>query len=344
MTKKAFGKNPSGERLARLKNSPNYNAGTFQNIEPTTVIIKGASIFKLLKNHAQKPKTAQPAKELPHFKIDLKKLDYAKPTIIWFGHSSYLIHSKGFNILVDPVFSGNASPVTFFGKSFPGTDTYKPEDFPPIDILLLTHDHYDHLDYKTILKLNKKVDKIITSLGVGAHLEYWGIDKNKITEMDWWDRHQVNAEIEFTATPARHFSGRGLTRAKTLWSSFVLKMHGYKIFLGGDSGYDKQFKLIGEKFGGFHLAFLECGQYGENWPYIHMHPEETIQAAKDLNAEMIIPVHWGKFVLANHEWNEPIEIFTATAQQQNQKFAAPMIGQPFTIDEDFEQNLWWQVK
>ena len=343
MTRKAIGKNPSGDRLIKVKQSPNYKDGSFQNIEPTTVIIKSASILKVLKDHATKPKTVQPAGSLPHVITDLKKINNDKPTIVWFGHSSYFIHCKGFNILVDPVFSGNASPVKFFGKSFPGTDEYKPEDFPVIDILLITHDHYDHLDYYTVMQLNHKVKKIVTSLGVGSHLEHWGIEKNKIFECDWWDEYIVNNEIKFTATPARHFSGRGLSRAKTLWSSFVLNIYNYQIFIGGDSGYDKQFKIIGDKFKAFDLAFLECGQYGESWPYIHMHPEETIQAAKDLNTKYVFPVHWGKFVLANHPWNEPIKILTEAAKKENKKIISPKIGQPFILGEEFNQTLWWDI-
>ena len=340
-TRKMMGSNPSGERLQRISRSPNYRDGAFQNIEPTSVIIKDASYFQILKKHAQKPVTVKPAKAIPHVTTDLKNIFFEKPTIFWFGHSSYLIHYKGFNILVDPVFSGNASPVKFFGRSFNGADAYQPHDFPEIDLLLITHDHYDHLDYFTVTKLDKKIKTIVTSLGVGSHMEYWGVDGNKINELDWWESYIVNDKIKFTATPARHFSGRGISRGKTLWSSFVLEMDEYKIFIGGDSGYDKQFKIIGDKFKNFDLAFLECGQYGEDWPYIHMHPDETIKAAKDLNAKMILPVHWGKFVLANHPWNEPIEKLNAISEKENLDVIAPLIGQPFTIGEKFDQTKWW---
>lgn len=340
MNRRTIGKTPSGERLSRILESPNYKNGVFQNIEHT-LINPDASIVKLILDFYKKPKTVVPGKELPYEKTDLQNLKYDKPTIIWFGHSSYLINSNGFTILVDPVFSGNASPVKFFGKSFLGADNYKAEDFPAIDLLVITHDHYDHLDYETIVKLKGKVKKVVTSLGVGAHLEYWGIDKSIIIELDWWEESKIQTNIEITATPARHFSGRGIARAKALWSSFALKLHGFSIFIGGDSGYDSQFKIIGKKFNGFDLALLECGQYGINWPYIHMSPEETAQAAKDLNAKTLFPVHWAKFVLSIHAWNEPIKRLISAAKKENQPLVTPRIGQPYSIGQEFDQEAWW---
>jgi len=343
MSKKIFGRLPSGERLARIKTSPNYREGSFQNIEPTSLMSDNVSIFKLIKDYSDKPKTVNPPSELPHIKTDLHQLDKEKDLIIWFGHSSYIISLQGFTILVDPVLSGHASPVKFFGKPFPGADNYKLKDFPPIDLLILTHDHYDHLDYKTVSELHKTVKQIITPLGVGSHLEYWGVENGKITELDWWQSSVLNNGFEITSTPSRHFSGRGLTRAKTLWCSFVLNTGKWKLFLGGDSGYDKQFKIIGDKFDGFDLAILECGQYGKDWPLIHMKPEETVLAATELRASVLLPVHWGKFVLSNHPWDEPINRLSAEATAKNQKFITPLIGEPYTIGEDFNSKEWWKL-
>ena len=344
MITKVFGKIPSGERLEACTKSYHYREGKFQNIEPTSVMRDNVSMFKLFRDFFGKPKSVTPAKEIPFVQTNLLHLDSDKPSIVWFGHSSYLIQSGGINILVDPVFSGHASPFTFFGKSFPGTDNYRVEDFPPIDILLITHDHYDHLDYATILALHPKVNKIVTSLGVGAHLEFWGIEKSKIVELDWWERQAIQAGIEMTAAPARHFSGRGLTRAKTAWSSFVLEIHGYRLFLGGDSGYDAQFKTIGEKYNGFDLAFLECGQYGVDWPNIHMLPEETLKASMDLRAKVLLPVHWAKFALSTHAWNEPPQRLLAAAQKEDQALVIPMIGQIYTLGDHFQQANWWELE
>jgi L-ascorbate metabolism protein UlaG (beta-lactamase superfamily) len=296
-----------------------------------------------LKAFANKPSTVHPGKELPYVRTDLKSLPSGKPTIVWFGHSSYLVHTQGLNILVDPVFSGNASPVPFFGKSFTGTDHYAAEDFPPVDLLILTHDHYDHLDYKTILAIHGNVKKIITPLGVGTHLEYWGVDKTKITELDWWEDQSISDTVKITAAPARHFSGRGISRGKSLWVSYVLQIDGYKIFIGGDSGYDHQFNVIGKKFDGFDLAFLECGQYGKGWPLIHMMPEETVRAARNLGAAVLFPVHWAKFVLSIHPWNDPIKRLVIAAKEAGQKITMPMIGQPYVMGEEAQNAAWWEV-
>jgi L-ascorbate metabolism protein UlaG (beta-lactamase superfamily) len=342
MDKKVFGKSPSGERLIRIAKSPNYRDGQFQNIEPTSVNPNNVSVFKLLRDFLNKPKSVKPGREIPNVKTDLLRMNTDKTAVVWFGHSSYMISSKDFHVLVDPVFSGYASPVKLFGKTFKGSDNYNPEDFPPIDVLIISHDHYDHLDFRTLVRIDAKVKKIIAPLGVGEHLEYWGINKNKIVEMDWWEAVSINSDIEITATPARHFSGRGIARSKTLWSSYVIKIHGHKIFLGGDSGYDRQFKEIGERFGGFDLALLECGQYGDDWPQIHMHPEDTVQAAKDLNAQIVFPVHWAKFVLANHAWNDPIKRLVLASEAARQKFVSPLIGQPYIIGEEHQQVYWWK--
>lgn len=338
---KSFGKNPTGDRLKRIQCSPNFEEGKFRNVEPTTVMRKGVSPLTLLKAFFNKPNSVIPSGEIPHVKTNLHELRCGKPTVVWFGHSSYLIHSKGVNILVDPVFSGHASPFGSFIKAFPGSNSYQADDFPEIDILLLTHDHYDHLDLETIQKIHPRAKKIITSLGVGSHLEYWGVDKNKITELDWWQEQNIDTTISFTAAPARHFSGRGLVRNKTFWSSFILKLHGLHIFLGGDSGYDVQFKNIGERFGGFDLAFLECGQYNLNWPQIHMFPEETVQAAIDLKAKIFLPVHWSKFPLSTHPWNEPPKRMIRAAKKNHQEYVIPLIGEPYTIGEPYQQMIWW---
>ncbi|NJW51523.1 MBL fold metallo-hydrolase [Salinimicrobium sp. CDJ15-91] len=338
---KRFGRDPKGQRLQRIKNSPNYKDGSFQNLEQTSVNPGGVSMFRILKKMIFRPSSVRPALEIPNAKVDLKKLDKDRPQLVWFGHSSYLLQINGYKVLVDPVFSGNASPFRFFGKAFPGADHYKAQDMPEIDLLVITHDHYDHLDYPSIKKLAPRVKRIITSLGVGAHLETWGVKNDKINELDWWETFKVDDEINLTATPSRHFSGRSLKRNQTLWSSFVLDIFGYRIFIGGDSGYDGTFRKVGEKFGPFDLALLECGQFGKYWPQIHMFPEQTVQAALDLKAKKTVPVHWGKFVLSYHPWNEPIQQFTRAAQQANLSYLTPKIGAPIDFSVEHQQQPWW---
>ncbi len=340
--RKQFGKTPAGDRLARIKEVPNYDKGAFQNLTPTPVMLPGKSMFDLASEYFKASPDRQPAHALPSVRTNLHALFSDGPTLVWFGHSSYLIKIASRTILVDPVFSGNASPVAFVGQNYPGSNVYSVDDMPDIDVLLLTHDHYDHLDYDTIVKLTPRVSRVVASLGVGAHLESWGYDGGLIEELAWHESTTLDDVLQFTALPARHFSGRLFKRGQTLWSSFVLQTPGHKLYLGGDSGYDTHFGAIGEAHGPFDLAILECGQYGTNWPYIHMLPEETAQAAIDLRAEVLLPVHWAKFTLGFHPWTEPIERVTIRAKELGLTLATPQIGQPFQIGKAFASVPWWR--
>ncbi len=341
MLTKTFGQNPTGKRLEAVLKSPNYREGSFQNQSPTEVMLKNASTAKMLGDFFRKPKDTTPLHVLPSVKTNLHNLQDDAPVIVWFGHSSYLIKYNNFTVLVDPVFSGYASPVNFFGKAFKGVDVYTADDMPHIDMCIVTHDHYDHLDYKTILQLKDNTTTFYTALGVGSHLEYWGIEADKIIEFDWWDSKNINQNIKLTALPARHFSGRGLKRGQTLWSSFALQLFNYNIYIGADSGYDTHFKTIGDTCGPFNIAILECGQYGTNWPYIHMTPQQTVTAAIDLNAKALLPVHHSKFALAMHPWNEPLKRVVLAAAENNITIATPMIGEPVIINNNYPSAPWW---
>ncbi|MCK8494180.1 MBL fold metallo-hydrolase [Spirosoma sp. RP8] len=336
-----FGSDPATTRLERIKQSKNYQNGVFENLEPTAVMREDGSYWQMMNDYFHKDKFNTPPQPLPSVKTDLKSLADDKPTVVWFGHSSYLIKANGTTVLVDPVFSGYASPVSFFGKSFAGSDVYRVDDMPDIDMLVISHDHYDHLDYKTITELIPKVKKFYTALGVGAHLERWGVPADRIVEFDWWEGKQVASDIQLTAVPARHFSGRSLARGKTLWSSYVLNLHGYTLFLGGDSGYGTHFKEIGDKYGPFDLAILECGQYGKDWPNIHMFPEEVVTAAEDLRAKTLLPVHWAKFSLAYHAWNEPIQRLVTRASEKALPITTPQIGEPVVVNASYPRSVWW---
>lgn len=343
MSLKVTGKLPSGKLLEQLKKSHNYKSKGFQNLSDTPMMSEDASYWKMIRNSIKKNKDVKPPAKLPSVKSDLKNLAGDQPVIVWFGHSSYFIRIANKNILVDPVFSGSAAPVSFMVKAFPGSDVYKPEDMPAIDYLILTHDHYDHLDFKTIRKLKNKVSKVICSLGVSSHLKYWGIEESKITELDWWQSKKVDENIIFTAAPARHFSGRGIKRGQTLWSSFILKASTHNLYLGGDSGYDYHFKEIGDKYGPFDIAMLEAGQYNTMWPLIHMMPEETVQAAIDLKAEVLLPVHWGKFTLAMHTWNEPVKRLLEKGNTLSVHIITPMIGELVRLGSLGNKKTWWDL-
>jgi L-ascorbate metabolism protein UlaG (beta-lactamase superfamily) len=342
MSFKITGKLPSGKHLERLKQSPNYNGTGFKNLTDTPMKPQDVSYWKMITEFLKRNKSTAPAAKLPFVKTDLNRIKSDEPIIVWFGHSSYFIRIEGKNFLIDPVFSGNAAPFSFMVKAFPGSNEYKAEDMPLIDYLILTHDHYDHLDYKTIIKLKNKVGAIYCSLGVSAHLKYWGYDLNKISELDWWQSAQLDNNLKLTAAPARHFSGRGIKRAQSLWSSFVLKSPNHNLYLGGDSGYESHFKEIGERFGSFDIAILEAGQYNTMWPYIHMMPEEAVQAAVDLKAKSLLPVHWGKFVLSMHAWNEPIQRILAKAKELNMPVYTPKIGEPLPITSFKSSKSWWE--
>ena len=343
MHQKVFGKKPSGERLARVQQSPHYKNGSFQNLSHTPVMAEDSSFWKTLKSYLQKPKDTKPPVALPYKKTDLQQLGNEAPVIVWFGHSSYLLRINGMNILVDPVFSNHAAPVSFMVKAYPGADAFSVADMPDIDLLVQTHDHYDHLDYLSIKALQPKIKKVITTLGTGSHFEYWGYPKENITELDWWQTTTAATGLQLTAAPGRHFSGRGLTRGKTLWAGFILQTAHHSVYLGGDSGYDTHFKEIGSKFGPFDLAILECGQYNAHWPHIHMMPEETAQAAVDLQAKRLLPVHWAKFTLALHPWNDPIKRVVIKAAELNIPITTPMIGEQVVLDKSYPNTVWWEL-
>jgi L-ascorbate metabolism protein UlaG (beta-lactamase superfamily) len=319
----------------------NLKRQAFQNLSHTPQLAEGYTLFKILSAFFSKPKTTVPAAALPAVKTDLKSYYSAKPSIIWFGHSSYLIHADGINILVDPVFSGYASPFSFYIKAFKGADVYKVADFPPIDWIILTHNHYDHLDYGTLRALSQKTKAYIMPLAVSKDVKGLNIKQEQITELNWWQSMELNQGITITATPARHFSGRGMRRNLSLWTSYVLQINGYKIFIGGDSGYDQHFKEIGNQYGPFDIALLECGQYNKMWPYIHSMPEELVTEASDLKAKVIMPIHWAKFALALHDWNEPIIRFVTAAEKAGVAYTTPMIGEPVVLDEYYPANKWW---
>jgi len=343
MSHKVTGKLPSGKYLEQLKKSPNYNGTSFQNLSETPMKSPDVSYWKMTREFLKKHPDRLPSKLIPSVKTDLSKINSDETTIVWFGHSSYFIRIENKNFLIDPVFSGHAGPLSFMVKAFPGSNEYKAADMPQIDYLILTHDHYDHLDFKTVGKLKNKIGHIYCSLGVASHLKYWSFDINKITELDWWQTEKLDDNLQLTAAPARHFSGRGLKRNQTLWSSFILRSSKHNLYLGGDSGYDYHFKEIGNKYGPFDLAILEAGQYNKMWPLIHMMPEETVQAAVDLKAKALLPVHWGKFTLAMHAWNEPIKRVLEKAKKLDINVFTPRIGEPLILGAKFTSNEWWEI-
>ncbi|MEH6406191.1 MAG: MBL fold metallo-hydrolase [Leeuwenhoekiella sp.] len=339
-----FGRKPSGERLAILKKSPHYSDGSFNNISNTPALSEGVSYFTALKEFLfKKNPRRKPSQPLPNIKTDLLNLDLNENVLIWFGHSSYYMQLDGKTILVDPVFSGAASPISFTTKAFEGSDIYTPADFPMIDYLFVTHDHWDHMDFDTLSELRPKIRKVICGLGTGAHLTYWGYPQDLIEELDWNEDLNLDPEFSVHSIPGRHFSGRSFKRNETLWSAFIFKTPSSKIFIGGDSGYDTHFKEAGDKYGPFDLAILENGQYDKNWKYIHMQPDEVLKAAEDLKAKTLLPVHSAKFALANHAWDTPLKTITSLHSGSSPfSIITPKIGEKVALnDENQVFDEWW---
>lgn len=336
-----FGKLPSGERLAKIKQSPNYKNGAFQNINPTPMLTEDASYWRMMKDFFAKS-IKEPQVDLPSKKTDLLALDPSANVVIWMGHSSYFMQIDGKKILVDPVLCGYASPFSFSVKAYKGSDIYTTDDIPEIDYLIVTHDHWDHMDYKTLISLKPKVKKVICALGNGAHLERWGYNPSTILEEDWNKTLTLDTGFEVHVLPSRHFTGRGFKRNQTLWASFALLTPSLKIYIGGDSGYDSHFSEIGKQFGSFDLAILENGQYDNQWKYIHMMPHEVIKAANDLNAKNLLPVHSGKFTLANHDWDEPLSKIAEHSEQSTSRLITPLIGEQVNLTDSTQQfKQWW---
>ncbi|HAQ07839.1 MAG TPA: hypothetical protein DCR24_10060, partial [Bacillus bacterium] len=265
--------------------------------------------------------------------------------ITWFGHSAFLLEIEGKSILVDPMFGRAPSPFPMFGgKRYSGTLPFEIEEMPIIDAVLLSHDHYDHLDYGSIMKLKEKVKQYFVPLGVGSHLERWGVSSEKISEHDWWSDFSCGG-LQFVCAPARHFSGRSLTdRDSTLWCSWVISGQHSKIYFSGDGGYGPHFKEIGEKYGPFDMTLMECGQYDERWAELHMMPEETVQAHIDVKGKVMIPVHWGAFTLSLHSWHDPVERAVKAANESGVEIATPRIGEPVTAgSERNPSSAWWRL-
>jgi len=341
----SFGSKPDGDRLERIKKSPNYRDGAFQNESYTpTFTGKEESRLSIIKKFLSKGERARPKGAIPSTKTDLLHLDPHADVLVWFGHSSYFIQIDGKRILVDPIFSGEAGPLPLPSlHAFKGTDRYTTDDLPAIDYLFITHDHWDHLDYDTVNRLKKKVKRVICGLGVGAHLERWGYQKRQIIEEDW--NKEMTFENGFTVyvLPSRHFSGRSFTRNQTLWAAYVLETPTMRFFFGGDGGYDKHFAKIGKKFGHIDLAILENGQYNVNWKYIHMSPEETLQAAIDLKAKRLFPVHSSKFSLANHDWDEPLIRISKLCKDAKFPLITPIIGEQVNLKDSTQHfREWWK--
>lgn len=343
-----LGKNPSAKERRAFRALPYFKGWRFRNVAGPLKLNYGAVFGVACKAFLKSPKrgktTGATQWRIPSVRTDLKQEPNEQVSVVWLGHSSLFIQGAGLNILVDPVLSASASPFPGAVRAFEGTQIYQADDFPPIDYLVITHDHYDHLDYASVTALRARVRRAVVPLGVGGHLRYWGYAPEQVTELALFESARLGDASALTATPSRHLSGRSLIMGRTLWASFVLDIGGRTLFLGGDGGYGPHFAEIGSRFGPFDLAFLENGQYSENWPNNHMFPEQVLQARADLHAEMIFPIHWGKFCLSDHAWNAPIRRLLHLADERQVPVTVPRIGERYIVGASPHRDAWWMIE
>lgn len=340
-----FGSKPVGAHLQKIKTSHQFNAAQEIFVNRRSDIIKqmnkDALSWRTFMEWFKPDKKRQPSQPLPQVKPDLQ--EFLRPSneikVIWLGHSTFLLNLSGKIILVDPVFSESASPFSFMIKRFQ-PPALSLDELPNIDLIVISHDHYDHLDMKAIKFFADKDVQFLMPLGVSTHLSHWGIKETNMTELDWWESKTVDT-LEFIATPAQHFSGRDFEQNKTLWASWVIRSPLHKIYFSGDSGYDIHFKEIGDKYGPFDVAFIENGQYNPKWQAVHALPEESVQAYFDLRAKIFFPIHWGMFVLSLHSWRDPVDQLLKLSQERGVKIMTPKLGQLVTINDDYRNVEWW---
>ncbi|MED2840138.1 MBL fold metallo-hydrolase [Bacillus wiedmannii] len=308
----------------------------------TDVSFKPKDIIGLMTDYLKMKTKLRPIKNLP---IVLSNKDNESlESVTWFGHSASLLKIEGKKLLLDPMFGDASSPFPLFNsKRYSGTFSLEREELQEIDAIIISHNHYDHLNYKSIMQLKDCAKHFYVPSGVAQYLIKWGVSPSKISEHNWWDEITFD-NIKLVCAPARHFSGRSMTdRDCSLWCSWLILGQETKVFFSGDSGYAPHFKEIGSKYGPFDLTLMECGQYDPRWSAIHMLPEETVQAHIDVKGELLLPIHWGAFTLALHEWSDPIERVTKEANRLGVNIATPQIGESITLKStDYPSSAWWR--
>jgi len=343
---KSLGTRAAGERLERMQASPMWAGDRFHNIHPVLPNLRDPSVpMPSIKDFLYGGKRRVPQHPLPSLNpLDVwKKKSQSGLRITWLGHSTLLIEMDGVRILTDPVWGPRASPSALIGPKRFQPVPVSLREMPPVDMVIVSHDHYDHLDYPTIRALAKTTVPFVTSLGVGAHLEYWSVQPQRISELDWWQSITVpNTDVVITAAPSQHFSGRGLKdRNATLWSSFVIRSPRHSVFFSGDTGLTTEYQTVRERLGPFDVVMLEVGAFYPAWGDIHLGPDNAVKAHAMLGG-LFMPIHWGTFSLAMHAWDQPVERLLEIAPQTGAPLLMPMLGQPIEPVHIERITPWWR--
>ncbi|MFJ5229814.1 MBL fold metallo-hydrolase [Kitasatospora sp. NPDC088391] len=340
----AFGADPKGARWDRVRNSPHFVDGAFRN--PMTTLAYGHTPLTLLRTKV----TADPNRRSPAAAVPVHRLlpvELAPPPasglrLTWLGHSTVLAEIDGVRVLFDPVWSERCSPFDWVGPKRLHPVPLPLAELGPVDVVVISHDHYDHLDMSTVRTLAAGDAVFAVPLGIGAHLEHWGVSPRRIVDLDWWESAEIDG-LRLTATPARHYCSRGPRPSRRhLWASWAVEGKRHRLFHSGDSGYFPGFAEIGGRLGPFDVTMMQVGAYSEHWPEVHLTPEEAVQAHRDLGGAVLLPVHWATFDLAPHPWEEPAERTVAAAQAAGVTLAMPRPGRPFEPAEPPAVKLWWR--
>lgn len=345
---KSLGKRAAGLRLERMTTSPLWSGGGFRNIHPVLPGLRDSSAPRpTLSDFLCSDGRRVPQAPLPSFDPNEA---WRRPVdsglrATWLGHSTALIEIDGLRVLTDPVWGPRASPSRLAGPKRFQPVPVPLRGLPPLDLVVISHDHYDHLDYPTILELAKLPVPFVTSLGVGAHLEAWGVPPERIIELDWWESYTLpGAELTVHAAPSQHFSGRTLKdRNATLWSSLVIESPRHRVFFSGDTGLTTEYAAIRERLGPFDLVMLEVGAFHPSWGDIHLGPENALKALALLGGGAFLPVHWGTFALAMHAWDDPAETLLALGPKQGAQLLMPRLGEPVEPAHGLVLTPWWRA-
>ena len=324
--------------------SPNFRHGRFRNKHKAVIDVNLTTLPGMLRERAANSKHLRPKENLPIIPFNKEEfLSGDTPKFIWYGHSTLVLRINEMTILIDAMYGDDVTPmIPFSNKRYSEGIPGIIDELPPVDILLITHDHYDHLDYKSIKRLHEKVERVYIPLGVARHFRSWGFAESKVKEFDWWNSVSIGS-VEFTFTPSRHYGGRQLSdRAKSLWGGWVIQSDSVSIYHTGDGGYDDGFTLVGEKYGPFDWCFVECGQYNKLWRDNHMFPEDSVRAVIDAKAQVAIPIHWGGFTLAMHPWKEPVEAFLSSISESDVQPCCPRLGEIVELAREPMDNDWFK--